>query len=469
LTPFDQLRKGEEALELLGQSLPANHPDFLRRKRQLAEAYADVGLLLEARAMLNETRAAQTESIGIDAPDTLDTAERLADILLQLGQFDLALGELLFVVDARVRTLGASGLDSIRSRWHLGVAYDQADHAGESIQELTRAYESLTARLGTDDDETVDCQVDLGVALSHAGRETEAVWALRQALHREESSSRHLDSERHAGVLTTLGAILREGGEPFEAIDLLEQAHSMLESLIGNSAQRTIDAGVEVALALLNARVDDERALLLLNQDLRSREVAIPEADSTIRANLRVARALLTLERYAHGAVSAREAEARLVRRLGTAAPAAPLWYETRKVASEALSGSSDTEAAVEILESTLMELERTGSTEASTVIDCGIRLAWALAEAGHDTRAIDTIHDALDLRSALGPAHPDVLSGQFEMAMLYREIGRFGEAIDIFEETLRLQVWVLGVAHADTLKTQELLARTRELASGSP
>ena len=58
-----------------------------------------------------------------------------------------------------------------------------------------------------------------------------------------------------------------------------------------------------------------------------------------------------------------------------------------------------------------------------------------------------------------LGPDHPDTLTTRNNLAGAYDSAGRFGEAIELFEQVLADRVRVLGPDHPDTLTTCNNLA----------
>ena len=62
-------------------------------------------------------------------------------------------------------------------------------------------------------------------------------------------------------------------------------------------------------------------------------------------------------------------------------------------------------------------------------------------------------------VEDVLGPDHPDTLSTRNYLALAYESVGRFGEAIELFEQVLAEQERVLGPDHPATLITRNNLA----------
>ena len=62
-------------------------------------------------------------------------------------------------------------------------------------------------------------------------------------------------------------------------------------------------------------------------------------------------------------------------------------------------------------------------------------------------------------VEDVLGPDHPDTLSTRNYLALAYESVGRFGEAIELFERVLADRVRVLGPDHPKTLTVRNNLA----------
>jgi serine/threonine protein kinase len=80
----------------------------------------------------------------------------------------------------------------------------------------------------------------------------------------------------------------------------------------------------------------------------------------------------------------------------------------------------------------------------------------------GEPALAIRQLTRALELRTAkLGADHPDTLLTQNDLALAYRDAGRWNRAIPLFERTLEVETARLGADHPRTLLTQNNLALT--------
>ena len=86
--------------------------------------------------------------------------------------------------------------------------------------------------------------------------------------------------------------------------------------------------------------------------------------------------------------------------------------------------------------------------------------LAGAYDSAGRFGEAIELFEQVLDDRvRVLGSDHPDTLTARNNLAGAYDSAGRFGEAIELYERVLFERERVLGSDHPDTLITRNNLA----------
>ena len=85
--------------------------------------------------------------------------------------------------------------------------------------------------------------------------------------------------------------------------------------------------------------------------------------------------------------------------------------------------------------------------------------LAGAYDSVGRFGEAIDAWEELLpDCERVLGPDHPVTLTVRNNLAGAYKSAGRFGEAIELFEQVLAERERVLGPDHPDTLNTRNNL-----------
>ena len=109
--------------------------------------------------------------------------------------------------------------------------------------------------------------------------------------------------------------------------------------------------------------------------------------------------------------------------------------------------------AAVEVIEDVL-------GTDHPDTLMVRNNLAFAYRSVGRFDEAIELYERVLaDQERVLGPDHPDTLITRNNLAGAYHSAGRFDEAIELFEWVLADRVRVLGPDHPDTLATRNNLA----------
>src|SRR3954451_24548052 len=86
--------------------------------------------------------------------------------------------------------------------------------------------------------------------------------------------------------------------------------------------------------------------------------------------------------------------------------------------------------------------------------------LALVYREQGRYGEAEQLCKEALEgRRAALGPTHPATLASLHNLALVYREQGRYGEAEQLDKETLEGRRAALGPTHPATLTSMNNLA----------
>jgi len=109
--------------------------------------------------------------------------------------------------------------------------------------------------------------------------------------------------------------------------------------------------------------------------------------------------------------------------------------------------------AAVEVIEDVL-------GTDHPDTLMVRNNLAFAYHSVGRFDEAIELYERVLaDQKWVLGPDHPNTLTTRSNLAGAYRSVGRFDEAIELYERVLADQERVLGPDHPKTLTTRNNLA----------
>jgi tetratricopeptide (TPR) repeat protein len=77
----------------------------------------------------------------------------------------------------------------------------------------------------------------------------------------------------------------------------------------------------------------------------------------------------------------------------------------------------------------------------------------------GRYQEAVKLDEETLRIREqVLGPEHPDTLNSRQNLAVCYQQLRQYQEAVELFEEILRIRERVLGPEHPDTLQIRNNL-----------
>jgi len=111
-------------------TLGAEHPDTLGTANNLANTLRLQGDYAGARTRYEVVLAVQTRTLGAEHPDTLSTANNLANTLYSQGDYAAARTRYEAALAALTRTLGAEHPDTLRTAHNLATTLDsQGDYA----------------------------------------------------------------------------------------------------------------------------------------------------------------------------------------------------------------------------------------------------------------------------------------------------------------------------------------------------
>jgi tetratricopeptide (TPR) repeat protein len=229
-----------------------DHPDTLRTRNSLANAYQAAGRTAEAIALHERTLADEERVLGSDHPETLQTRNNLAMAYEDAGRTAEAIALLERTLADRERVLGIDHPDTLATRGNLAIAYRAAGRTAEAIALHERILPVLERVLGSDHPGTLRTRNNLGNAYRDAGRTAEAI-----ALHERTLAVRErmLGSD-HPETLRTrnnLANDYRDAGRTAEAITLHEQNLPHCERVLGSDHTETLRTRNDLANAYRDA------------------------------------------------------------------------------------------------------------------------------------------------------------------------------------------------------------------------
>ena len=229
----------EQNLPVFERTLGADHPETVKTRGNLALAYREAGRIADAIILGEQTLADRERVLGADHPDTLVSRNNLASAYVEAGRIADAIVLDEQTLADRERVLGADHPYTLGSRSNLASSYVEAGRIADAIVLDEQTLADQERVLGADHPDTLSTRNNLGISYARTGRIAEAVRLLEQTLADRE---RVLGAD-HPGTLSTRGNLAlayREAGRIAEAVRLLEQTLADQERVLGADHPATV-------------------------------------------------------------------------------------------------------------------------------------------------------------------------------------------------------------------------------------
>jgi serine/threonine protein kinase/Tfp pilus assembly protein PilF len=203
--------------------------------------YVALGELDDAQPQLDRALALRLELLGEDDPRTLDTRDKLAELVRRSGDVETAVIQQRAILESRLRLLGEDDPDTIMSMANLGLALllnDEADAARDQFEECLARSRKV---LGDDDKRTFNAMNNLAAVLRRDGRLDDAEALYREAL----AGQRRVLGIEHSETLASqgnLGVLLRERRNFDESELLLREVVEVGSRVLGPQHPETLVA-----------------------------------------------------------------------------------------------------------------------------------------------------------------------------------------------------------------------------------
>ncbi|MFI7419431.1 tetratricopeptide repeat protein [Nonomuraea sp. NPDC049684] len=252
------------------RALGVDHPNTLKFRSNLANAYRAAGDLGRAIALHEATLADCERVLGVDHPNTLNSRNNLAGAYQEAGDLGraTALHEQTLVDHERV--LGTDHPRTMVSRNDLAYAYQEAGDLDRAIVLYEQTLADRERALGADHPSTLVSRNNLAYAYRAAGHLDRAIPLYEQTLA---DSERVLGTD-HPDMLVSrnnLARALKAVGNLGRAIPLHEQTLADHERVVGPDHPNTLRFRNNLAYAY-RAAGDLGRATALFEQTLADRE-----------------------------------------------------------------------------------------------------------------------------------------------------------------------------------------------------
>ncbi|HEX4150392.1 MAG TPA: serine/threonine-protein kinase, partial [Pirellulales bacterium] len=376
-----------------------------------------MGLYADAEVHLRKALALFQESLGPDAPETVEAMNNLAQLLKERGKLAEAEPLVRQALAARRKHLGPDHPDVLASESNLALLLQvqgKLAEAGKLAEENLQHYRKV---LGPNDPDTLLAQQNLALIRIKQGRSAEAEPQLREtlaALIKNPNIGRE-----HPYTLSTehnLARLLQTRGELEEAEKLYREVVAVRTRVSGPEHPDTITAENQLATLLLD-RGKLEEAEPIVEQLLASTATVLGEDHPQ--------------------SIMARQNMGRLLQIEGKPQEAEPL---LRK----------NVEACIKVY----------GLDYPDTLMAMG-NLAVDLQAEGKLAEAEPLVREVVKSQSTvLGPDHPNTLVSINNLVILLEAQGKFAEAEPLAKKNLEACRRVLGPNHPDTLLAMSNIAQ---------
>jgi CHAT domain-containing protein/tetratricopeptide (TPR) repeat protein len=392
-----------KAMEIWGELLGKNHPDYALSLNNLAALYQDMGDYARAEPLYLEALAITKKAVGTDHPNYALYLNNLADLYRFMGPYARAEPLYRQALEIWKKALGADHPNYALYLNNLADLYLALGDYARAEPLLRQALEITKKALGTDHPHYARSFNSLAALCLAMGDYARAEPLLRQAL---EITKKALgaDHPHYAFSLDYLAELYEHMGAYARAESLYRQALEIRKKALG--ADHPDYAGSLNSLAALYEDMGDyARAEPLCRQALAIRKKALGADHPNYAGSLNNLAALF--------------------RAMGDYARAEPLHRQALEIRKKALG---------------------TDHPDYAGSLNNLAALHWQL---GDYARAEPLLREALAIRKkALGADHPGYAKSLNNLAVLYQEMSAYARAEPLFREALAIWKKARGADH---------------------
>jgi tetratricopeptide (TPR) repeat protein len=223
---------GESLLADQERILGVDAPETLQTANSLAFAYQDMGRLAESAALHERTLASREQTLGPIHPQTLISRNNLAAVYMESGRTDEAVAMFERTLADREQILGPRHPDTMASRNNMASVYQMAGRVDEAIALHERNRGDRENALGASHPHTLITCINLANAYLDAGRVSEAIALHERALAglQQTLGTDHRDTLQ---ARSEVAAAYLKAGKASEAIPLYESILTSREKIRG--------------------------------------------------------------------------------------------------------------------------------------------------------------------------------------------------------------------------------------------
>jgi len=260
------------ALEKTEARLGSSHP-------MLAAGMVNLGALLQDRGMEKEAEALYLKALEIydgslvkDHPEVFTTRSNLATLYYQAKDYQKAANQMEIVLESQARVLGVGHPDVCRTRANLAMIRNRQGDRSMAEMYLRQNIAMLSEKQLTQHDMYSLSLQNLGSVLTSQSSYKAALPFLTEAdaMMRQKG----VKSLHFANNLCRLGFVYSQEGQPDRAIEIFEEAHSVLKNILTSENPRwrllALYHGIaeferkdfELASSLILQNIDEVRTFL---------------------------------------------------------------------------------------------------------------------------------------------------------------------------------------------------------------
>lgn len=382
----------------------------------LAQALGRIGRYRDSAVLWEKVLKYREDTLGIDDPDTLQSACSLANIYFASGELSKALPLCEKTLELRKAKLGIDHPDTLRSMNDLAVTYHEADELAKALPLYEQVFDRRTAILGLDHLDTLSSRSNLASAYKEAGHWDKALPLFEQTLDLRKAKL----GDKHPALLESMNNLAmayETTGKPDKALPILEQTLELQEATQGPDHPDTLVVMNNLAV-VYRAVGETDKSQKLLEQTLEISKMKLGDAHP--------------------GTLQSMNNLTMLYRATGNRAKSLELG-----------------EQALELTTANL------GPDHDETLISLG-NLATLYQDTGNVDKAIPLLEKVSDIRKVkYGLKHPSTLTARYSLGLAYYAAGDLKKALPFQLETLEMKNSVLGSEHPHTLFSMNNLALT--------
>jgi serine/threonine protein kinase len=267
------IKQFERALALRKSGLGSDHPDTLKTANNLAQALADSGKLDQALQLLQETLRLQRARLGPDHPQTLITHNNVAETSFLAGKHEEGLALHAETLRLKKAKLGPDDPSTLTSMNNLAQAYRRVGKTEEAIVLLDETHRLLQAKQGPDHPHTLGCLINLAGVYREAEKWDRALLLHEEAFQRARATL-GLNHTTTMVSMANLARSYRQAGKLDLALSHYKEALELFRARLGPEHASTLTTMDGLATTLKEAGQLNQ-ALPLYEEVLRLRKTRL--------------------------------------------------------------------------------------------------------------------------------------------------------------------------------------------------